>query len=131
MNVRQELASISTLVVDACSQSAKLVQNEVELAKAELAEKANLFGKGVSFLAAGAVFVIPALVLALLALSAMLVADGWSQASSYLVSAIVGGLIAAGLFAIGISRLDAKTLAPRETLRQLDKDKDAMKGIMK
>jgi uncharacterized membrane protein YqjE len=101
MNVRQDLANISTLVVDTFSQSAKLVQNEVELAKAELAEKANQFGKGLGFLAAGAVFVIPALVMAFLALSAMLVADGWSQASSYLVSAIVGGLIAAGLFAIG------------------------------
>ena len=42
MNVRQDLASISTLVVDAFSQSAKLVQNEVELAKAELAEKAGV-----------------------------------------------------------------------------------------
>jgi TRAP-type C4-dicarboxylate transport system permease small subunit len=131
MKVRQDLANLSTLVVDAFSQSAKLVQNEMELAKAELADKTNQFGKGLSFLVAGAVFVIPALVMALLALSAILVADGWSQALSYLVSAIVGGLIAAGLLAIGISRLDAKTLAPRETLRQLDKDKDAMKGIVK
>ena len=37
-------------------------------------------------------------------------------------------MIAGVLFAIGINRLDPRNLAPRETMRQLEKDKDTVKG---
>ena len=68
--------------------------------------------------------------MALFALSAALMAAGWSQPLSYLTSAIAAAVIAGVLFAIGINRLDSSNLVPRETMRQLKKDKDAMKGIM-
>ena len=83
------------------------------------------------FFAAGAILVIPALVMALFALSAALMAAGWSQPLSYLTSAIVAAVIAGVLFAIGINRLDARNLAPRETMRQLEKDKDTVKGMVR
>jgi hypothetical protein len=35
------------------------------------------------------------------------------------------------LFAIGINRLDARNLAPRETMRQLEKDKDTVKEMVR
>ena len=81
--------------------------------------------------AAGAILVIPALVMALFALSAALIAAGWSQPVSYLTSAIVAAVIAGVLFAIGMNRLDARNLAPRETMRQLEKDKDTVKGMVR
>jgi hypothetical protein len=34
-------------------------------------------------------------------------------------------------FAIGINRLDARNLAPRETMRQLEKDKDTVKEMVR
>ena len=40
-------------------------------------------------------------------------------------------VIAGVLFAIGINRLDARNLAPHETMRQLEKDKDAAKGMVR
>jgi Putative Actinobacterial Holin-X, holin superfamily III len=76
-------------------------QNEVDLAKAELGEKAQQVGGAIGFLAAGAILVIPALVMVLFALSAALMAAGWSQPLSYLTSAIVAAVIAGVLFAIG------------------------------
>ena len=82
-------------------------------------------------IAAGAVLVIPAIVMALFALSAALIAGGWSPPVSYLISAIVAGVLAGILFAVGMSRLDARHLAPRETLRQLEKDKDTVKGMVR
>ena len=79
----------------------------------------------------GAVLVIPALTMALFALSAALISAGWSQPISYLTSAIVAGVIAGVLFAIGINRLDARNLAPQETVRQLVKDKDTVKEMVR
>ena len=48
-----------------------------------------------------------------------------------LTSAIVAAVLAGVLFAIGINRLDARNLAPRETMRQLEKDKDTVKGMVR
>jgi hypothetical protein len=131
MSTQTDLRTISSLLGDALSQFAKLFQNEVDLAKAELGEKVQQVGGAIGFIAAGAVLVIPALVMALLALSAALIAAGWSQPASYLTTAIVAAAVAAVLFAIGINRLSPRKLAPRETMRQLEKDKNTMKGMVR
>ena len=126
---QHDLRTISTLLGDALGQFAKLFQNEVDLAKAELGEKLQKIGSALIYVAAGAVLVIPALVMALFALSAALIAWGLSQPVSYLISAIVAAVIAGVLFAVGIKRLDARELTPHETMRQLEKDKDTVKGM--
>jgi hypothetical protein len=131
MSTQSDLRTISSLLGDALSQFAKLFQNEVDLAKAELGEKVQQVGGAVGFFAAGAILVIPALVMALFALSAALIAAGWSQPISYLASAVVAAVLAGLLFAVGINRLDAHNLAPRETMRQLEKDKDTVKEMVR
>ena len=131
MTTKTDLRAISHLFGDALLQFSKLVQNEVDLAKAELGEKVQQIGGAVGLIAAGAVFVIPAIVMALFALSAALIAGGWSQPVSYLMSAIVAAVLAGILLAVGMNRLDARHLAPRETLRQLEKDKDTVKGMVR
>jgi hypothetical protein len=131
MSTKTDLWTISNLLGDALSQFAKLFQNEVDLAKAELGEKVQQISGAVGLFAAGAILVIPAIVMALFALSATLIAGGWSQPLSYLISAIVAGVLAAVLFTVGMNRLDARNLAPRETLSQLEKDKDTVKGMVR
>ncbi|WP_050382912.1 phage holin family protein [Bradyrhizobium pachyrhizi] len=131
MSTQSDLRTISTLLGDALSQFAKLFQNEVDLAKAELGENLQQVGWAVGFFAAGAVLVVPALVMALFALSAALIASGWSQSISYLVSAVVAAVLAGVLFAVGMNRLNARKLAPRETMRQLEKDKDTVKEMVR
>jgi uncharacterized membrane protein YraQ (UPF0718 family) len=131
MTTKTDLRAISHLLGDALSQFAKLFQNEVDLAKAELGEKVQQIGGAVGFIAAGAVLVIPAIVMALFAFSAALIAGGWSQPVAYLISAIVAAVLAGILFAVGMNRLDARHLTPRETLRQLEKDKDIVKGMVR
>src|SRR3954468_9144902 len=128
---QNDFRTISTLFGDALSQFSKLFQNEVDLAKAEVGEKVQKIGGAVGLFAAGAVLVIPAIVMALFALSAALIAGGWSQPVSYLISAIVAAVLAGILFAVGMNRLHARHLAPRETLRQLEKDKDTVKGMVR
>jgi len=131
MSTQTELRAISVLLGDALSQFAKLFQNEVDLAKAEAGEKIRQVGTSMGYIATGAVLVIPALVMALFALSAALIEAGWSQPISYLISAIIAAVLAAMLFAVGVSRLNGRNLAPRETMRQLEKDKDTMKGMVR
>jgi Putative Actinobacterial Holin-X, holin superfamily III len=131
MTTKTDLRAISHLLGDALSQFAKLFQNEVDLAKAEFGEKVQQIGGAVGLIAASAVLVIPAIVMVLFALSAALIAGGWSQPVSYLISAIVAAVLAGILFAVGMNRLDARHLVPRETLRQLEKDKDTVKGMVR
>jgi hypothetical protein len=97
MNTKTDFRTISHLFGDALSQFSKLFQNEVDLAKAELGEKLQQIGGAVGLLAAGAVLVMPAIVMALFALSAALIAGGWSQPTSYLISAVVAAVLA-GIF---------------------------------
>jgi uncharacterized membrane protein YqjE len=122
---------IPQLLGDALSQFTNLFQNEIDLAKAELGEKAQQVGIAVGLLAGGAVLVIPAVVMALLALSAVLISAGWSQPLAYLASAILALLLAVVLVAFGLNRFEARKLAPTETLRQLDKDKETVKGMIR
>jgi len=131
MSTKSDIRTISHLFGDAMSQFAKLFQNEVDLAKAELGEKVQKIGSAAGLIAAGAVLVIPAIVMALFALSAALIAGGWSQPVSYLISAIIAAVLAGILFAVGMNRLDARHLTPRETLRQLEKDKETVKGMVR
>ena len=131
MSTKSDIRTISHLFGDAMSQFAKLFQNEVDLAKAELGEKIQKIGSAAGLIAAGTVLVIPAIVMALFALSAALIAGGWSQPVAYLISAIIAAVLAGILFAVGMNRLDARHLAPRETLRQLEKDKETVKGMVR
>ena len=128
---KHDLRAISKLFGDALSQFAKLFQNEVELAKAELGENVQQVGRALGFIAAGAVLVIPALVMALFALSAAMIAAGWSQPVSYLLSAILALVVSCVMFGIGVNRLSARGLAPHETMRQLEKDKNTVKGMVR
>jgi hypothetical protein len=128
---QNDLRAISALLGNALSQFSKLFQNEVDLAKAEFGDKVKKVGGALGFIAGGAVLVIPALVMALFAISSALISAGWSQPISYLASAIIAAVLAGFLFAIGINRLDARNLAPRETMSQLEKDKDAVKGLVR
>lgn len=131
MNTQSDFRTISNLLGDALSQFAKLFQNEVDLAKAELGEKVQQLGGAMGFFAAGAVLVIPAVVMALFALSAALIAAGWSQPISYLASAVLAAVLAGVLFAVGRNRLDTRNLAPRETMRQLEKDRNTVKEMVR
>jgi membrane protein implicated in regulation of membrane protease activity len=123
--------SLAQLVGDAFQQTSKLLQNEIDLAKAEIAEKASQITSSVAFFAAGGLFIVPALTLGLFALAATLVEHGWSQAAAYLLAAVLATIIAAMLFAVGIHRLDARRLVPDETLTQLQKDKQLAKRIVR
>ena len=84
----QTSRSIPDLFSDAVGQLAKLIGNEFELARVELAEKANQAGRAAAMIGAGAVILIPALVLLLFAISAALIRGGYSDPIAYLLTGL-------------------------------------------
>jgi hypothetical protein len=121
---------IPELLSDVLGQLAKLIGNEFDLAKAELSDKASQVGRGVMMIAAGAVFMIPAFVLLLMAAAAALMHAGYSDPVAYLVTGGAAVLVAAILIGVGISRLSGDALRPSMTMEQLQRDKVAAKEML-
>jgi len=123
--------SIPDLLGDAVGQLAKLIGNEFELAWAELADKAAQAARASALIGAGAVLMIPALVVLLFAIAAGLMHAGISDPVAYLLTAIGAMAISGILIWVGISRLSGDALKPKVTLDQLERDKLAAKEMVR
>jgi hypothetical protein len=123
--------SIPELVSDAFAQLAKLLGNEIELAKAEMMDKLAQVGRAGAMIGAGAVIMMPALVMLLFAVAAGLMHAGLSDPVAYLITGLGAAAISGGLIAIGINRLSADTLTPSMTLEQVQRDKIAVKEMVR
>jgi len=123
--------SIPELFSDAVGQLAKLIGNEFELARAELSEKASQVGRAVGLIGAGAVILMPALVLLLFAVSAALIRSGFSEPVAYLIAGGGAALVSVALIATGLSRLSGDALKPSMTIEQVQRDKVAAKEMVR
>jgi hypothetical protein len=123
--------SIPELFSDAVGQLAKLVSNEFDLARAELSEKASQVGRATAMIGAGAVILMPALVLLLFAISAALIRGGFSEPIAYLLTGAGAALVSVALMATGIKRLSGDALKPSVTLDQVKRDKIAAKEMVR
>src|SRR6202171_1947244 len=123
--------SIPELFSDAVGQLAKLVGNEFELARAELSEKASQGGRAAALIGAGAVILMPALVLLLFAVSAALMRGRFSEPVAYLLTGVGAALVSVALIATGMSRLSGDALKPAVTLDQVQRDKVAAKEMVR
>src|SRR5687768_17356268 len=122
--------SVPELLADALNQFSKLISNEVQLAKAEMAAKVTQAIMAAAFLAIAGLMAIPVLVLLLIAFGAWLIDMGWSDPLAYLAAAVLGLVISGILAWIGMNRLKASSLTPDRTLKQLQRDAQAMKGAV-
>jgi Putative Actinobacterial Holin-X, holin superfamily III len=118
-----EERSISQLVGDSLAELAKLVQNEIDLARAELSAKVTVTGDAVKLIAASAVLLIPGVVLILLAIASELIQLRLSAPLAYLCCGAGAVIIAGALAWAGMSRLSASALRPSATLDEIRRDK--------
>ena len=114
--------SIAALVKDLANETSTLVRQEIDLAKAEMAERARLAGKGAGMLAGGAVVAL----LALGALTACLIAaldlamPTWLAA---LIVTVVYAAIAGALAQVGRKQVqEATPPVPEETIESVKED---------
>ena len=127
----QSSRSIPELFSDAVAELAKLVGNEFELARVELSEKAGQVGRATAMIGAGAIILMPALVLLLFAVSAGLIRGGFSEPIAYLSTGLGAALVSAALIGVGLSRLSGEALKPSITLEQVQRDKVAAKEMVR
>jgi uncharacterized membrane protein YqjE len=119
--------SIPDVFVDLFHQLAGLLRNEGQLARVEISEKLDkLIGAGI-MLGAGALLLLPGLVLLLVAFAYFLAERGMSPAASSLISAVVALAIGAALLVVGLNRLKRVRLVPNKTLRQIQQDVSIVK----
>ncbi|HEY7300952.1 MAG TPA: phage holin family protein [Xanthobacteraceae bacterium] len=119
--------SVPELFGDALNQFSKLMRNEFALAKAELSIKAGETMRAVALLIAAGFFIIPTIVLLLMALAAWIVELGLSASLAHLIAGVVGLAITAILAAIGAMQLKSNSLVPDRTIDQLQRDVAAAK----
>jgi hypothetical protein len=131
MVLSEDLNSIPRLLGDAVEQLGKLVQNETELARAELSEKITQAGIGAGYVVAAAVCCVPVIVLLLIALALWLVELGLAPISAHLAAAGVGAIACGILVVTGFQYLKPKNLSPDVTLQEIEKDVATMKGLVK
>jgi hypothetical protein len=123
--------SIPELFSDAVGQLAKLIGNEFALARAELSEKAGQAGRAAAMMGAGAVIMIPALVMLLFAAAAALMHAGVSDPVAYLSVGLAAAIVSVALVAIGINRLSGDALKPTATIEEIERDKAAAREMVR
>ena len=126
-NRSPETKPVSELISDALQQFSRLVRNEVALAKAEMTDKAKQVARGGAMLGIAAFVALPALFILMMALAAFIHELGLSNSLSYLITAVVGFVIAGILGMLGMNRLKAEELVPNRTINQLHRDAATMK----
>lgn len=119
--------STSSLVADAMSQMARLVETEIKLVRTELGEKLSEAIWAVAIIAASAVLLLASIILLLIGCVHLLIYFGMQPFVAYfavgLLFIVIGGI--AVYFAI--SRLTPSGLAPKRSLNQISKDARAIK----
>ena len=122
--------TIPELFGDAMAQLAKLIGNEFALARGEISEKAGKAGRAAAMIGAGAVVMMPALVLLLFAVATALIRSGVSDPVAYLCAGGGAAIMAGILIAVGLNRLSGEALKPSLTIQQVEKDKVAAKEMV-
>ena len=123
--------SIPELFSDAVGQLAKLIGNEFALARAELAEKTGQTGRAAALMGAGAVIMIPALVMLLTAAASALMHAGLSDPVAYLIVGGGAALLSVLLILVGINRLSGEALKPTATIDAIERDKAAAREMVR
>jgi hypothetical protein len=124
-----EERSISQLFGDSLAQLAKLIQTEVDLARAELRGKLTIMGGAAKLIGAGATLLISGLVLILFAVASGLIQLGLSAPLAYLCSGLGATIVAFALVWAGVSRLSIGALKPSATLDEIRRDKILAKEL--
>ena len=119
--------SVADLFGNVVTELSTLFRKEVQLARAELGEKAEQATGAAASLAIGGVLLLAALIFLLQALVALLVYLGVPPGWAELIVAVAVGLIGYLLLRGGLNRLKASNLVPSRTAEQLSRDAAVVK----
>ena len=128
MSMPTDNSSLGELISDALNQFKALLHSEVQLAKAELSNKASKAAVALAMLAAGATFALATIVMLLFTIAALLADAGIPEGFAALLATLIGAGATAVLCWVGLQKLRSDSLVPKRTVRQLQDDAAAAKG---
>jgi hypothetical protein len=131
MGTHKDERTLGEMFAELSRETRTLVQQELQLAKTELTEKASKIGKGAAFIVGGGVLAYAGLLAIVAALVLILIGIGlppWA-------AAFLGGLLVAGIGYLfirsGLAALKSQELAPRKTIETLKEDAQWLKAQAK
>ncbi len=129
MALSNDIQEIPRLIGETVEQLGKLVQNEADLARAEMSQKIAQAALGAAYIVGAAMLAIPVLVLVLISLAIWFTQLGLSPILAHLCAAACGAFGSAILGLVGKRFLKAEKLKLRVTMRQFGDDVQAMKEM--
>jgi hypothetical protein len=122
MQAHRDEQSLGELFSDLARETSTLVRQEVELAKAEMTQKATRIGKDIGFLVAGGAVAYAGFLGLVAAIAIGLGQLGLPWWLATLLVALVVGAVGAVLVMRGINALKQENLAPERTIQTLKED---------
>jgi hypothetical protein len=120
--------SLGQMFADLSRETRTLIQQEIQLATTELAEKASRMGKGAALIVGGGLLAYGGLLAIVAAVVLVLITFGlpaWA-------GALLGGIVIAGagylLIRSGLAALRPQELTPRQTIETLKEDAQWVKS---
>lgn len=126
--VNDDTRSVPQLLADMLNELTSLFRKEIQLARAEMGEKASEAGGAIPGIAGGGALALGGLILLLMAAAAGIarafdLAPGWGM----LIVGVLAALLGYALVRAGMSKLKATNLTPTRTAEQLSRDAEAAK----
>jgi len=122
MAIRETTRPIVSLMTQAASDLAYLVQTEFRLARAEISEKLSAASSAALYLAIGGAVALSGFIVILFDIAQWITVAGMAWAWSLLIVGGVTLVIGAILALRGVSALTSAALTPRRTIEQMRED---------
>jgi len=113
---------VTALFTSVINEITHLLQTEFRLARAEVNEKVGQLSNGAVMIGAGAVLILPGLVVLFFAIARWLAIAGMPEEWGLLLVAAVVLVVGAALAFAGINALKASSLVPERTIDQVRAD---------
>jgi hypothetical protein len=122
MAARETARPLTSLFTDVVAEITNLFQTEIRLVRAEMNEKLSRVANSGVLIAAGAIVMIPAVFILLLAIVRWLAVAGLPEHWGLTLVGLVIAGAGAALLMKGINNLKGSALVPRRTIEQLQAD---------
>jgi hypothetical protein len=119
--------TVVRLITDVIGEFSVLLQNELDVLRAEVNEKISRFSNAGVMIAMGAVASLAALFLLLQAIVKWLAVAGLPEEWGYLILGVIAAAVAAAVLLKGLRDIRSTSPVPRRALRQLGEDIAAVK----
>ncbi|HEY2818323.1 MAG TPA: phage holin family protein [Casimicrobiaceae bacterium] len=131
MNSHSNGRTVADIVRDLVTETTALLRKETQLARAEIAEKADQLFRGIGFVVAGAALAIPGVVVLLGAAVVAMIDAGVDRGVAALAVGAAALLIGVLFAWIGARAMKAERLVPHRTIAHVQRDVSLAKNQLR